>query len=97
LDFVADDQTKKKQLAHLLFLPMPSQSVAACASRQAILGKHASTLVSLNDAVNLPITREVAVSPATLVELHRVATEVTVTLGLHPNLSQFGSGHAPPF
>jgi hypothetical protein len=84
---VACYQAKKKQLSHLLAFTMPSQPVAACARWEAVLGQYAATLVTLDDVVNLPVTREITLSPATFVEVHRVTTKVAVSLSLLPNLS----------
>ena len=69
---------------------MPSQPIATCASRKTIVGKYAAALVFLNDVINFPVTGEVAVFPAALVQVHWVATEVAMTFGLLPNQSQFG-------
>jgi hypothetical protein len=66
---------------------MPSQSVAACASRQTIICLNAAALLPLDDMVNLPITGQVTVNPAARLENYRVATKMTMAFGLLPDAS----------
>ena len=94
LHLITGNQAGKKQLAHLLSFAMPSQSVATCASREAIFRQNAAVFVSLDDVVNLPVTSEVAIAPSALAQVHRVATEMTMAFSFSANLSQFGFGHA---
>jgi hypothetical protein len=66
---------------------MPTQTVAACASGQAVVGLYAAAFLTLNDVVNLPVASQITLHPASCLEDDRVATKMAVTFGLLPDES----------
>jgi len=74
-------------------MTMPSKSVASGASRQTILNQLAAAFALLKHMVNFPVTSQITVFPASLLERNQVATEVTMTLSLFPNLTKLALCH----
>jgi hypothetical protein len=72
---------------------MPSKSVASSASWQTILHRLATAFALLKYMVYFPVTRQIIVFPAAVLERHQVTAEMTMPLSLLPNLSQLALRH----
>lgn len=66
---------------------MPTQTIAACASWQAVAGLNAAAFLALNDVVNLPVARQITLHPTSCLEDDRVATKMAMTFRLLPDVS----------